>query len=66
MSWIGIMIMLGAVVLMEVVHVVQERNIIWTDLSVRPLWVRWPGYVSLVMIILLFGVFERPFIYFQF
>jgi len=66
MSWMGIMIMLSAVVLMEVVHLVQERNIVWTDLSIRPFWVRWPGYVSLVMIILLFGVFERPFIYFQF
>jgi hypothetical protein len=62
----GIMIMVSAVVLMEVVHVVQERNIVWTGLSVRPFWVRWPGYVSLVMIILLFGVFEQPFIYFQF
>lgn len=66
MGWTSILIVLFAVVLMEVVHVVQERNIGWTGLSLRPYWVRWPGYISLVMIILLFGVFERPFIYFQF
>jgi len=66
MSWTGIMIVVSAVVLMEVVHLVQERDLSWVWLSVRPFWVRWPAYIVLVMIILLFGVFERPFIYFQF
>ncbi|MBU0496543.1 MAG: MBOAT family protein [Candidatus Thermoplasmatota archaeon] len=66
MSWTGIMIAVCAIVAMEIVHLIQEKNMSLQLLSMRPVWVRWSVYLSLILVILLFGVFERPFIYFQF
>ena len=58
----------GAILLMEGVHVLQER---WGStgayLDGKPRWVRWSVYYAVVFAILMFGEFSlTEFIYFQF
>lgn len=56
-----------SIILMEIVHVIQERMGIMQFLSRRPAWLRWIIYFLLLLLILLFGVFKgMKFIYFQF
>lgn len=60
-------IALVAIIIMEVVQILQERQGVRTFLSTKPRWVRWVLYLAIILFILLFGVFERrTFIYFQF
>ena len=62
-----IVIAMGAIVLMEIVQFVQEREGKKEFISRLPRWVRTALYIGLILIILLFGIFERrQFIYFQF
>jgi alginate O-acetyltransferase complex protein AlgI len=54
--------------LLELVQYVQARCSVRELLARQPIWVRWPAYYSLIVIIALFGAFNRgqQFIYFQF
>lgn len=57
----------GAVALMEAVHLVQRKRGMRAMLSERPAWFRWAVYYALAAAVLLAGKFgERQFIYFQF
>lgn len=57
----------GLILLMESVHVFQEHGGVRQFFNTKPLIFRWTVYMSLLLIILLFGVFEeQKFIYFQF
>ncbi len=52
---------------MEFIHLIQEHRSIRHFLNDRPLILRWGIYILLLLLILLFGVFNNtPFIYFQF
>ncbi len=58
-----------AILLMEIVHIVQETGVsIYHRLKVAPSFYRWGCYVGLVLLIIAFGRFtdEQQFIYFQF
>ncbi|MEK6858826.1 MAG: MBOAT family O-acyltransferase [Nanoarchaeota archaeon] len=67
MSIWEIIIALGAIALMEIVQLVQEREGKKEFILKLPRWIRATLYIGLILIILLFGVFERrQFIYFQF
>jgi D-alanyl-lipoteichoic acid acyltransferase DltB (MBOAT superfamily) len=55
------------VCLMEVVQLWQRRIDVFSQLSVKPVWLRWSVYYAAIFAILLFGHFDkRQFIYFQF
>jgi len=52
---------------MGIVHVIQERGSAKQFLNKRPLVLRWAIYLAIMVLIILFGVFnEVQFIYFQF
>lgn len=56
-----------AIWLMEFVHLIQREGSVRQIVAARPIWVRWPVYYALVLIILMFGKFGvKEFIYFQF
>lgn len=56
-----------AIVFLEIVHFIRERTSLNALVSRQPALVRWGIYYALIMVILLFGVFEEAeFIYFQF
>lgn len=57
-----------SIVLMEVVHLVQEKvGSIREFVSRRPIWIRWSLYYILIIGIIIFGSFgSQEFIYFQF
>jgi hypothetical protein len=59
---------LCAIFLMEVIHILQFRNIDLRAYSIRlPIWMRWAAYYVLVLAILIFGMFGlSEFIYIQF
>lgn len=61
-------IVLCAIVLMEVVHWLQLRQVHIRGLALRlPCWVRWAAYYILILLILVFGQFGQvEFIYVQF
>jgi len=62
-----LVIALTAILLMEGVHLLQRHRRIRQMLSERPVWIRWPVYLSLVFSITFFGIFgKQQFIYFQF
>lgn len=66
-SSIYLMITLGAVLLMETVHLKQRQGSILELLAKKPAWVRWTVYNGFVLIIFAFGKFDASrFIYFQF
>lgn len=58
----------GAIVFMEIVHLLERRQTFAEFLKSRSVWIRWSVYYGLTMWILLFGVYgkEQAFIYFQF
>lgn len=57
----------GAILLLEVVHVIQARGVTLDWLARKPAWLRWSLYYALILLILNFGVFNAsPFFYFQF
>lgn len=56
-----------AIVLLEIVHLIQRRGSIGEMLAAKPLWLRWTVYAAAVLVIMNFGIIEKiPFIYFQF
>lgn len=60
-------IALGAILIMESVHFLQEKGSVRKMLAEKPLWVTWTASYGAIFAILLFGVFRKtPFIYFQF
>ncbi len=64
---IEIIIAFAAIAFMEAVHIIQEHRGMRSFLSTKPQWLRLSLYLLIILLILLFGVFERrQFIYFQF
>jgi len=62
-----LLIGVAAVMVMETVQLIHDRQGISEFLAERPVWCRWLIYYSLIMTILVFGRFEVvEFIYFQF
>lgn len=58
---------LMAIAMLLFVDVLQERSSLSARLSAQPVYLRWLGYVSIAVVILLMGVFNgSQFIYFQF
>ena len=56
-----------AIAFMELVHLFEESSQMRHFLDDKPRLVRWPVYVAIALVILLFGIFEETqFIYFQF
>jgi len=63
----GLLTGLFFILMMEIVHLLQERTSVIKYLRSRHIVVKWSLCIVLIMIILLFGVFESTeFIYFQF
>ena len=67
-GWYEWMIALLALLLMEAVHWIQQRDgSIRTVIRRQPAWLRWSAYYGLVMVIVMFGKFEaNEFIYSRF
>jgi alginate O-acetyltransferase complex protein AlgI len=58
---------IAAIVLMEAVHIFQNRQSVTEWIRNKPLYIRWSIYYGVFFLILFFGVYEnRQFIYFQF
>jgi alginate O-acetyltransferase complex protein AlgI len=58
---------IAAVIVMEVVHLMQNKYNLSEWISTRPAYVRWSIYYTVILTIIFFGVYEnRQFIYFQF
>ena len=52
---------------MGVVHWIERSQSLWALLDTKPRWVRWGVYQTLILMILILGVYEQEqFIYFQF
>ena len=63
----SLVIALIMITIMEIVHLLQRSNSLREIISQKPTWFRWAAYYSLVLLIILFGVFNQSkFIYFQF
>ena len=55
------------IILLVMIHIMQNKYRIREWISTKPIYIRWCIYYAFVLIILFFGVFEdREFIYFQF
>ncbi len=55
------------IILLELVHYMQRHNQMRTMLAGKPIWLQWTIYYSLILMVLIWGVFDHPsFIYFQF
>jgi D-alanyl-lipoteichoic acid acyltransferase DltB (MBOAT superfamily) len=67
-GWYEWLIALLALLLMEAVHWMQERNgSIRSVIRCQPAWLRWSAYYGLVIVIFMFGKFEASeFIYSRF
>lgn len=67
-GWYEWMIVLLALLSMEAVHWIQQRNgSLRTVIRRQPVWLRWSVYYGLVMVVLMFGKFEaNEFIYSRF
>lgn len=63
-----LIIALFSIFCLEVVHYFQGRMNLTNFINRKPVWIRWPIYYIFIILILLFGVFEKSqqFIYFQF
>jgi D-alanyl-lipoteichoic acid acyltransferase DltB (MBOAT superfamily) len=61
-------IVVVAIVLMELIHWLQMTNgSVRVFVRRQPVWIRWPAYYAMVLIIIMFGQFGlTEFIYFQF
>lgn len=58
---------IGAIILMEIIHVLQGKYNMKEWLDSRPVFLRWSIYYSVIIMIIFLGVYEnRQFIYFQF
>jgi len=64
---VDLAIVFGAIIFMEIVHLLQSQKRVRQFMSEKPRVIRWSVYLILIWSILLFGVFaNREFIYFQF
>ncbi len=62
-----LVIALAMVLIMETVHIMQQRGSVRQYINQKPIWVRWTLYYALVLSIMMFGKFGlTEFIYFQF
>lgn len=68
LGWAGLIIALSSLLIMESVHLMQERGRgIRQFLSAKPAAIRWSAYLAAIILILMFGSFKSAaFIYFQF
>jgi D-alanyl-lipoteichoic acid acyltransferase DltB (MBOAT superfamily) len=67
MSNFQIAIGIGAIILMETIHIMQNKYKIRDWINARPLYLRWSIYYLVFLTIAFLGVYEkRQFIYFQF
>ncbi len=67
LGWISFMYILGMIAFMEIIQALQGPAHLRQFLSDKPTLFRWLIYAALIMLILLFGVFdEKEFIYSQF
>ena len=61
------MIAVGAILLLEAVHLLHRRTNAREWLADRPVWLRWPAYYALIFaVVLLVKPGQQEFIYFQF
>jgi alginate O-acetyltransferase complex protein AlgI len=66
-GWSELIIAFSVIAFMEFVHLIQEHRSIRQFLDNKPLLLRWSIYIGIILLILLFGVFDNTqFIYFQF
>ncbi|HEX8294907.1 MAG TPA: MBOAT family O-acyltransferase, partial [Chthoniobacteraceae bacterium] len=57
----------GGIILLEAVHLLHRRRNARVFVATRPLWVRWPAYYALILLVVVFGKQgPQEFIYFQF
>jgi alginate O-acetyltransferase complex protein AlgI len=64
---VSLCIIIGAILFMEIVHLIQRETSVRQFMSEKPRYLRWVIYLILIWAILILGVFgEREFIYFQF
>jgi hypothetical protein len=62
-----LLICIGAIVLMEFIHIMQSKYRMQEWLKTKPIYVRWSIYYTFFFLILFMGVWEnRQFIYAQF
>lgn len=62
-----ILIGIGTVIIMVIVHKMQNKYAIREWIRTKPAYIRWALYYSVLLLILFLGVYnERQFIYFQF
>jgi D-alanyl-lipoteichoic acid acyltransferase DltB (MBOAT superfamily) len=62
-----LLIGVSAIILMEFIHIMQNKYKIRDWIRSKPFYLRWSIYYMVVLMILIFGVYEnRQFIYFQF
>jgi D-alanyl-lipoteichoic acid acyltransferase DltB (MBOAT superfamily) len=62
-----LLVLLGAVALLEIVHLLQRQKSIRERLEGKPFYFRWTLYILLISAIFSFGSFQmQQFIYFQF
>ena len=55
------------ILILQAVHIMQRRGSVREMLETKPLWLRWPLWYALALIVILFGYYNSsPFIYFQF
>ncbi len=67
MGWVELMISFAAIALLIFIHIIESRFGVRNLLSEKPLWLRWAADYSLIVGIIIFGVFKHAeFIYFQF
>jgi hypothetical protein len=63
----GLIYSFSIILFMEFIHLIQEHKGVRLFLNNKPLIVRWGIYLLILLLILLFGVFQEvKFIYFQF
>lgn len=66
-GWVNMVMIFLIIGLMEFVHMIQENGGMMQFLDNKPVILRWAIYLTIMIFIVLFGVFdETPFIYFQF
>ncbi len=67
LGWTDLSVSLIAIAFLVVVELIHRRGNLIQFVSSKPLWLRWTAYYSLIVSIILFGIFRHAeFIYFQF
>ena len=55
------------ILILELFHLIQEHKGMRAFLSTKPRWLRWSAYITIIILIIAFGMYEvSEFIYFQF